>query len=212
MLSAIAAAEMANAIKSGNNNVPVNMGPASSATEAYKNLFETAAATNQSNLPLEKPAYNSGPIPAPDKLLYKCDFCDYTTTYLYSKRRHEKLVHGRQQEKKKATKPPTLKSAVVKPLLKPEDTMSPPLKSIVKTQPSPKNSKKRKSPAVEKPVENKKKEIDNETQTVQEEMPKKTSVECQEKPVADLRYVKLEDGGKMVFYANEVFIRIGPGL
>lgn len=63
---------------------PVNMGPASSATEAFNNLYVK-----------KQPA-----APKKPKKVYNCQHCLYSSEYQHNRNRHEVLVHG-------AARPPT---------------------------------------------------------------------------------------------------------
>jgi hypothetical protein len=226
MFSAPAVAHMVNA-KEGNKKSPssapiINMGPASSAVDAYDNMYK-------STLPVEEHS-------APKKVLYNCDYCDYKTPYQHNKIRHEKLVHAVVHHPKRfRPKKPVI--------LQPQDS------AIVTVQKRPlpqeptmpkANKKPRQSDEEEErqPVEKKEKQVQTVPMVIESgsdsEKGAGDDTETQERPVkkvkpvanivptvvekeatppaGELKCVKVEDGGKLVFYAHDIVIHICAGM
>ena len=137
MFSATAVANMLENVGKENSSKPaptlkpVNMGPASSATEAWSTLY----GNNEAQEPKKK-------VHATKKS-YNCQYCSYQSEYQHNRNRHETLVHG-------IARPPTAANKVARTM-----PTSPQEESVVekpKEEPGVGEqemvgSKKRKSPA-----------------------------------------------------------------
>ena len=198
---------------------PVNMGPASSAAEAYRNLYTPTPpmeVVEKQTTPVEKQNVEK-------QKLFTCDYCNYETPYRHNKIRHEYLVHAvvRQPVQQRPLKKP---ADVKKPsvLLAEKQSTPPPA-----PEKKPEVGKKRKIEASPEITTTTKKDV--QTETISQKKVKLDVVESdtessvssieeepeeEKKPVTgeEMKYVKIEDGGIMVFYANEVMIHVCPAV
>jgi hypothetical protein len=232
MFSAPAVASMVDAMENSKTpptSVPVvlNMGPASSAEEAFEKIYKS----------LEPKEEEEEEEELPKKALYNCDYCAYKTPYQHNKNRHEKLVHAVVHPPKKfrPKKPvvvlppenPTVMLVHKRPSPKhhekPESHKKPKLSLEERESSTEKEDKKTETMVVENESDMEKKEGNAEGQ---EKEPVRKLVKAVEKknkqiqtapvaveeeaapPTENMKCLKVENGGRLVFYAKDITIHI----
>ena len=186
---------------------PINMGPAASAAEAWEKIYGSPELLDVE--PMEMPAK----IPKS----YECNYCDFASEYQYNRNRHEALVHGipkppavakpKEQEGKKrkasGEAPSGLKKARKTPSPK-----KPPIEEEEKKQPKPAEERKPVTGEVSIPVKKEEKKQQEKPGEARKAvvLPVKKEGKKQ-KPAEDMKCIVV-DGGKQVFYANDIIVHI----